>query len=203
MVTMDLMKADPAATLPVADLKDLTLEEWQYCWRKAGALEERRKWWNGDLFNEGRRFIATDGKTEEEIAHEILLMIPAGAPSARLIRLWGAVTRAFPPEKRVGGLTFEHHHAAAASGKAPQEQRRALQLAFKREWSEAELREYLSPSGQDEEPEVPRARFVPRLFVQESLRFIADLDPSDGPRVEAVKRELEPLIVALREKGLL
>lgn len=182
----------------------ITLEDWRLLWRNIGSWKRAEQWFYGDLFNAGRPFVtqAAAGRAmlEEDWAMETLKLIPHMGIEGKTLVNWGYVAMQFPARSRFAELTWSHHREVLHL--APAQRKKLLQRAVDEEWAVADLREAAAPERIDAEPDVPQLAFVPRLFVQQSVRFLSDVRREDAERITALRTEFAPVIQQFKRLGL-
>ena len=180
----------------------ISLEEWRVLWRNIGSWKRAEQWFYGDLFNAGRPFVEAKGRAmlEEDWAEDILKLIPHVGIEGKTIINWGYVALQYPARARFAELTWSHHREVLHL--PPAQRKRLLQRAVEEEWAVADLREAAAPERIDAEPDVPQMAFVPRLFVQQSVRFLSEVRPEDQLRVSALRTEFAPVIKEFKRLGL-
>jgi hypothetical protein len=113
---------------------ELTFERWKSLGVSIGKYASASAWWLGDWLTFGQRRYGDryrEGITASGLGYQTL-------------RNYAMVARRFPPSRRRGDLSFQHH--AEVCSLRDDDQDFWLELAAERDWSRAELRRRLRGS---------------------------------------------------------
>lgn len=151
----------------------MPIDEWRSIGEQIHALSDASTWWLGDWLVYGQNRYPDRYKRAIEktgLDHQTL-------------RNYAWVARKFPPERRHGGLSMQHHLEVAALPE--QEQDAWLERAERFGWSKATLRQYLRasrgalPDGERREETVVVIKIDSdrrRLWQQQAARAGRQLD---------------------------